>query len=132
MFTTAKGRAELATDFGQSAEWYASRANQQAFAGNGVANFPAQSNDPSCLFPACNINNICLIMEDTTIGAPLQRLMKLRRARANAALSAPEARVDGLELAIRARQRVAVGDAARAAGNGTLGGRDRELHQSFD
>ena len=124
MFTTAKGRSALATEFGQSAEWYASRAHQQAFAGNGVASFPAQSNDPSCMFPGCNINSICMTMTDTKIGTPLQRLAKLRAMKANAALSAPEARVDGLELAIRARQRVAILDAARAAGNGTLGGSD--------
>lgn len=43
LFGSAEGRATLAGLFGQSAEWYADTGNQRGFAGEGVADFPAQA-----------------------------------------------------------------------------------------
>jgi serine protease 16 len=43
-----------------------------------VADFPAQSNDPSCTAAACDIKSICQIMLDTGLGDPLHRLAVLR------------------------------------------------------
>ena len=50
------------------------------FAGCGVANFPAQGNNPSCTEPGCGISQVCSVMVDSSIGAPLQRLAALTAA----------------------------------------------------
>ena len=78
LFTTLAGRQRLAKLFGMSAVWYMSRANQGQFAGNGVAYFPSQGNDPACTDPACNIAQICKVMTDATLGDNVARLAKLR------------------------------------------------------
>ena len=58
---------------------YESRDNQGRFAGNGVAYFPAQGNDPSCTRPGCNIGMICKVMTDTKLGNEVARLAKLTK-----------------------------------------------------
>lgn len=64
----------------ESAEWLADPANQRAFAGCGVASFPAQANKPTCADPGCGIKQICSIMTNESLGTPLQRLAELRMA----------------------------------------------------
>jgi len=78
-FGSSSGRSMLAAIFGGSASRYAGRQNQADFAGNGVAQFPSQGNDPSCSYPACNIGKICAIMVDTSTGDEVHRLAKLRK-----------------------------------------------------
>eukprot|EP00659_Diplonema_papillatum_P022028 gene22028-33788_t len=68
MFTTEQGRQTLASLWGKTPEWYANKANQKSFAGNGVAYFPAQDNDPTCTSFACNIRLICLTMTNSSLG----------------------------------------------------------------
>ena len=64
MMKTDDGRKKLKVLFPSlpSADWLKTRANQAMFAGEGVAQFPAQDNDPSCTDPACNIEKICEMM----------------------------------------------------------------------
>merc|ERR1711871_413525 len=64
MMASDSGREELFKKFSSvpSAEWLKERDNQRTFAGEGVAYFPSQGNDPSCTDPACNIRSICKIM----------------------------------------------------------------------
>eukprot|EP00943_MAST-04B_sp_MAST-4B-sp1_P004020 g4020.t1 len=64
MFATEEGRSELASKFSSvpSADWLKNKDNQRAFAGEGVAYFPSQGNDPSCTDPACDIRSICKVM----------------------------------------------------------------------
>lgn len=50
------------------------------FAAMGVADFPAQSNDPLCEAAACNIAKVCAIMTDTSKGTEVERLVALRAA----------------------------------------------------
>jgi hypothetical protein len=94
MFNTSAGREQLVRLFPAvgSAESLRHRQAQQNFAGNGVAMFPAQSNDPSCQYPACNIEKICAIMTDTSIGDEVHRLAKLARTQVAwiDSLNAPE------------------------------------------
>lgn len=78
LFQTSQGRERLASLFGHSADWYKNSLNQASFAGNGVAYFPAQSNDPACTDPACNIKLICAIMTNTSIGDEVDRLTEVR------------------------------------------------------
>eukprot|EP00039_Didymoeca_costata_P018921 m.335520 g.335520 ORF g.335520 m.335520 type:complete len:495 (-) comp17619_c0_seq1:59-1543(-) len=78
-FQTSQGRTELSKLFGETPEFYADKNNQADFAGNGVAYFPAQGNDPSCTQPACNIKMICEIMTNSSIGDPINRLAMLRK-----------------------------------------------------
>eukprot|EP00730_Choanoeca_flexa_P016424 TRINITY_DN7750_c0_g1_i2.p1 TRINITY_DN7750_c0_g1~~TRINITY_DN7750_c0_g1_i2.p1 ORF type:complete len:509 (+),score=144.87 TRINITY_DN7750_c0_g1_i2:2-1528(+) len=79
LFQTTSGRDRLSQLFGLPAEYFASRTNQAAFAGNGVAYFPSQGNDPLCTQDACNIAKICAIMTDTSTGDQVARLAKLRK-----------------------------------------------------
>ena len=51
--------------------------SQSVFAGMGVVGFPAQENDPSCTYPACNIAKVCTIMTNETLGTPLERLVEV-------------------------------------------------------
>jgi len=82
MFNTTAGRATLAALFGNTPEWYADYNNQAQFAGNGVAYFPSQGNDPSCAEPGCNIGSICTTMTNTATGTTVQRLAKLSQNQA--------------------------------------------------
>jgi len=74
----AAGLAEIERRLNLSDGALRTRAAQQAFLGNGVAQFPAQENDPACEEPACNIGKICAIMLNTSLGDELDRLVKLR------------------------------------------------------
>lgn len=49
-----------------------------AFASTGVANFPAQENDPLCSEAACNIAKVCEVMTNSSLGDEVQRLVTLR------------------------------------------------------
>jgi hypothetical protein len=57
-----------------SADWLAEPSHQLSFAGYGVALFPAQSNNPQCSQPVCDITQICEMMLDESVGTPLERL----------------------------------------------------------
>ena len=65
-----------------SAEWLANETNQRAFAGCGVASFPAQSNQPACDAPGCGVTQICEIMLGNASATPLERLAALAEAQA--------------------------------------------------
>lgn len=81
MFETDDGQRELEQQFGLRSGSLASRSAQESFAGFGVANFPSQSNDLTCTWPACNIAKICEIMIDESLGDELARLAVLNSAR---------------------------------------------------
>lgn len=51
--------------------------NQEQFAGDGVVYIPAQSNDPACTTPYCDIASICDLLVDESLGEPIDRLAKL-------------------------------------------------------
>jgi len=78
MFNTSSGRDQLSKFFHMPADFFKSPSNQGDFAGNGVAYFPAQGNDPSCTQPGCNIKEICKIMTDSSRGSAVERLAALR------------------------------------------------------
>jgi len=81
LMQNASGRQLLAPLFKlPSADWLADIQNQKNFAGEGVADFYAQSNDPSCTEPACNIASICKIMLNTALGDEVHRLAAVRAA----------------------------------------------------
>lgn len=84
LFGTQEGQKKLATLFGNDPAYYASKANQMDFAGHGVADFPAQANDPVCAKPMCNIARICAAMTNTSLGDEVQRLAVVRAAQAAA------------------------------------------------
>eukprot|EP00050_Salpingoeca_kvevrii_P011084 m.12573 g.12573 ORF g.12573 m.12573 type:complete len:498 (-) comp3244_c0_seq2:128-1621(-) len=79
LFQSNSGRSRLAQLFGRDADWYAQASNQLAFAGEGVAYFPAQGNDPTCTESACNIARICQVMTNSSIGDAVARLAEVRR-----------------------------------------------------
>ena len=60
MMNSSKGRASLAKSFGVSAASLEHREGQANFAGNGVAYFPSQGNDPSCTAPGYVSIPVCL------------------------------------------------------------------------
>ena len=101
------GRRELAKAFDLDAEWLAKRDNQVRFAGYGVANFPAQSNDDHCESVYCNVRKICALMDGSE--DPVADLARLSSAQAAA---------DGL----RAWESRAAKRAARFAERDALGG----------
>merc|ERR1712070_1175061 len=77
MFETDEGQRELEKQFSKPAGYLASKEHQSSFAGGGVAYFPAQSNDLTCNYHACNIGKICEIMTDEGLGDELARLVAL-------------------------------------------------------
>jgi len=79
MFGSSTGRKALASLFGNSESWYEDIDNQRGFAGQGVADFPAQGNDPSCKEAMCNIKRICDAMTNVSIGSEVQRLAAVRK-----------------------------------------------------
>ena len=79
LMNTTDGRAQLAEEFNVHASTLATAAGRRNFAGFGVAAFPAQSNDPSCTDPGCNIKLVCEVMTNTTIGNEVSRLAELRK-----------------------------------------------------
>eukprot|EP00754_Rhynchopus_humris_P043844 Rhum_TRINITY_DN3565_c0_g1::Rhum_TRINITY_DN3565_c0_g1_i1::g.11297::m.11297 len=80
LFGTVAGRNELSSLFGETPDFYANYDNQASFAGNGVAQFPSQSNDPNCKSPACNIAKICVIMTNNATGDNVHKLAALVKA----------------------------------------------------
>lgn len=50
-----------------------------AFASTGVADFPAQENDPLCENPVCNIAKVCEVMTNQSFGDEVDRLVHLRK-----------------------------------------------------
>jgi len=90
LLNSSKGRTELHSIFGVDAESLKTREGQTNFAGNGVAYFPAQGNDPTCQYPGCNINEICKVMTDTKGGSEMQRLAHLRQAQVEGGLLSTE------------------------------------------
>jgi len=79
MFQTPAGVAQVEEAFGEAKGSLATTTAQMNFAGYGAAQFPAQSNDPACQQPGCNIKSICKIMLDTKNGNELARLAALRK-----------------------------------------------------
>ena len=62
---SSQGRAHLATVFGldpHTRDALAVRSNQRNFAGEGVAYFPSQGNDPASTAPFSNIRLICEVV----------------------------------------------------------------------
>lgn len=78
MMNTTQGREKLAKQFKVNAASLTTHAGKLSFAGNGVTYFPSQSNDPACTQAACNIEKICNIMTNTSIGNEVDRLANLR------------------------------------------------------
>mmetsp|Transcript_39632 Transcript_39632/g.112375 ORF Transcript_39632/g.112375 Transcript_39632/m.112375 type:complete len:514 (-) Transcript_39632:108-1649(-) len=80
MFGSVAGLEQLAALFGGNAANYADEEQQRSFAGYGVASFPAQSNDPACDTPMCDIGRICKAMTDRSLGDEVDRLAHVRRS----------------------------------------------------
>eukprot|EP00928_Gymnodinium_smaydae_P009780 TRINITY_DN13669_c0_g1_i1.p1 TRINITY_DN13669_c0_g1~~TRINITY_DN13669_c0_g1_i1.p1 ORF type:complete len:498 (-),score=80.24 TRINITY_DN13669_c0_g1_i1:101-1594(-) len=80
MLPSQSGRSTLEKRLGLSEGTLESKSTQRDLFGNGIANFPAQSNDPACTQDGCNIKQICKVMVDSTLGDELQRLLHLREA----------------------------------------------------
>ena len=79
LMNTSTGRAQLAKQFGlpMGGASLRTRAGQRGFAGEGVASFPAQSNDPTCASPGCNIATICAAIDGAS-GDGVAKLAALR------------------------------------------------------
>lgn len=84
LLKTSEGIAALNTQFnicapddGSEGSLLDNPLNAAQWAGDGVVYLPAQSNDPACTTPYCNIAGICNLLTDTTVGAPIDRLAKL-------------------------------------------------------
>ncbi|KAK3284619.1 hypothetical protein CYMTET_7739 [Cymbomonas tetramitiformis] len=80
----ASGRELLSRKFKTvpNASWLEDREHQREFAGEGVAYFPSQGNDPACESPACNIGKICAIMTDSKRGDAVNRLAAVAESQA--------------------------------------------------
>ena len=81
LLKTTVGRTQLTTQFetGQDASWLADPNNARTFAGEGVAYFPSQGNDPASTAPFSNIKLICETMVDTSLGDEVERLSLVRK-----------------------------------------------------
>ena len=81
LMKTSTGRTKLAGLFDEvkrhGADWLAKRGGQAAFAGNGVASFNTQGNDPSCTRYGCNVEMICKVMVGNSSATPLELLATL-------------------------------------------------------
>lgn len=78
--TGATGSAEVEVKFGLQPGSLASSSQRAAFGAFGVADFPAQSNDPLCAAPSCNIAKVCAVMTNPSSGAlPVDRLLQVRK-----------------------------------------------------
>lgn len=84
------GSATVEEMIGLSNGSLATKEAQRDYLGNGMADFPAQGNDPACSEKACNIKKICEIMLDASHGDELQRLLVLRKAQASTGLLKPQ------------------------------------------
>lgn len=92
LMRTAIGRAILVSKFatlrGLGAAWLEPRSHRARFAGEGVASFPAQSNDPSCGFAARSIGKICALLAHTP-GSAVDKLAALSSAQLQAGIIQP-------------------------------------------
>lgn len=90
LMQNSSGRAQLASLFARvpSAEWLEDPDNRAAFAGEGVAYFPAQSNDPACDLPLCNIDKICSAVGSSK-GSAVEKLASLSNGQAEWVAAAP-------------------------------------------
>ncbi|CAM9552994.1 unnamed protein product [Choristocarpus tenellus] len=52
---------------------------QVLFAGDGVISLPIQENDPACQEELCNIQKVCAVMTDASLGSNVERLAVLRK-----------------------------------------------------
>lgn len=78
---TAEGQANIEKLFNVCTPGaLADKQNQATFAGDGVVYLPVQSNDPACQTSYCNIEKICKLMTDTSVGSPVERLASLSKA----------------------------------------------------
>jgi hypothetical protein len=78
MLQSSDGQSQLASMFNVcNATALSSIVNQADWAGQGVIYLPVQENDPACSPAPCNINDVCTIMTNDSIGTPLQRLAYL-------------------------------------------------------
>lgn len=78
LLATESGRRELEEMFNIcTPNALDNEANAEQFAGGGVVYLPVQSNDPVCKGPHCNIEKICELMTDSSVGTPLDRLVSL-------------------------------------------------------
>lgn len=81
LLKTREGRKTLSSKFNLCNEHaLENENNQKVFAGNGVVYIPAQSNDPACAAPLCNIAKICTFLLDEAEGEPIDRLAALASA----------------------------------------------------
>lgn len=81
MLNTAAGRRDLENKFNICVPGSLEiEANREQFAGDGVVYLPVQSNDPACAYDFCNIEKICSLMTDESVGSPLDRLITLHKA----------------------------------------------------
>ena len=68
LMTTGSGRDQLASQFpkvkAHGADWLTTHEGKLEFAGNGVAYFPSQGNDPACTGADCDISRICQTMTE--------------------------------------------------------------------
>jgi serine protease 16 len=81
MLANAEGRRQLESDFNVCGHSALDNAmNQVLFASDGVAYFPAQSNDPSCTDDLCNIAKVCVALLGGVEDSAYSRLMALSRA----------------------------------------------------
>ena len=81
LLETYDGRRQLERDFrvcGQAGA-LENMQNQAMFASDGVAYFPAQSNDPSCATSLCNIAKVCaFLLDDDARGSAAEGYARLR------------------------------------------------------
>ena len=78
MLQSAEGRRALEKKFNLCEEnTLENEKNREQFAGDGVVYLPAQSNDPSCSTPYCNIASICSLLTNESLGEPIDRLADL-------------------------------------------------------
>ena len=92
MINTTNGRITLTKLFtipNDDANWLKDINNQRLFAGNGVALFDAQDNNPNCDKPACDISSICQIMLNNTIGNEVDRLAEVAKQQEQANIQLP-------------------------------------------
>jgi len=81
LMLSAPGRATLGKLFhldNKTAAGLANRPQQRDFAGEGVAYFPSQGNDPASTDPFSNIKLICEMMTNTSAGDEVKRLAAVR------------------------------------------------------
>jgi hypothetical protein len=79
LLKTDEGRRQLEVQFSLCTSGSLDdEGNREQFAGDGVVYIPAQSNDPSCSTPYCDIESICALMVSANPGyEPIDKLALL-------------------------------------------------------